>query len=430
MGDTEDVVLNLSAGEKTSREESMYDIMSDLRKKFQGIPDVTITVVPDFVRGASDVNDLEFDLYSDNEKQLEVISDQLKEKISVISGLTDVSTSLEGGKPEGRFIIDREKAKYYGVSVSDIATMIGTQINGSVPITINSDNDEIDVTVQLKKEYRESSKLLLDSRIALDNGKSVKISDVADYVVVEGPSKIEKKDKKRKVTLYANLEKGADLQSAEASIISELNKIGLPDGVTYSSGGNNKDMGAIFKQLASTFVVAVFLIYFILVWQFESFVFPFIIIFSIPLSTMGAIFGLYFTGKSLDAMVFVGIILLIGIAVNNAIVLIEFINQRIDAGDNISRAIMTSGVTRLRPILMTTMTTVLGMVPLAISNGEGSEMYNGMAFVVIFGLSFATILTLVLIPSVYYIVEDIREYFIALWRKKYPENTEIESEII
>ena len=430
MGDTEDVVLNIDAGTKTSREESMYDIMSDLRKRFHGIPDVNIRVVPDFVRGGSDVNDLEFNLYSDNEKQLEVISDQLKEKISEIPGLTDVSTSLEGGKPEGKFIIDREKAKYYGVSVSKIASMIGTQINGSAPITINSDNDEIDVTVQLKKEYRESSKLLLDSRITLDNGKSVKISDVADYVVVEGPSKIEKKDKKRKVTLYANLEENANLQSAEASIISELDKIGLPDGVTYSSGGDNKDMGVIFKQLVETFMMAIFLIYFILVWQFESFVFPLIIIFSIPLSTMGAIFGIYFAGKSLDAMVFVGIILLIGIVVNNAIVLIDFINQRIDAGDSISRAVMTSGVTRLRPILMTTMTTVLGMVPLALSNGEGAEMYNGMAFVVIFGLSFATILTLVLIPCIYYIVEDIREYFIAAWRKKHPENAEIENEIV
>jgi HAE1 family hydrophobic/amphiphilic exporter-1 len=145
---------------------------------------------------------------------------------------------------------------------------------------------------------------------------------------------------------------------------------------------------------------------------------------------MGAIFGIYFAGKSLDAMVFVGIILLIGIVVNNAIVLIDFINQRIDAGDSISRAVMTSGVTRLRPILMTTMTTVLGMVPLALSNGEGAEMYNGMAFVVIFGLSFATILTLVLIPCIYYIVEDIREYFIAAWRKKHPENAEIENEIV
>lgn len=427
MADTEDVVLNMNAGTKTSREESMYDIMGDLRKRFQGIPDVTITVVPAFVRGGSDVNDLEFNLYSDNAKQLEVISEELKEKISGIEGLTDISTSFEGGKPEGRFIIDREKAKYYGVSVSDIANMIGTQINGSVPITINSDNDEIDVTVQLKKEYRESSKLLLDSRITLDNGKSVRISDVADYVVVEGPSKIEKKDKKRKVTLYANLEEDANLQSAEASIISELNKIGLPDSVTYSSSGDNEDMAIMFKQLGATFVMAVFLIYFILVWQFESFVFPFIIIFSIPLSTMGAIFGLYLTGRSLDAMVFVGMVLLIGIVVNNAIVLIDFINQRIEAGDSISRAVMTSGVTRLRPILMTTMTTVLGMVPLAISNGEGAEMYNGMAFVVIFGLSIATFLTLLIIPAIYYIVEDVREKAIYTWKKRFPAELELEN---
>lgn len=425
MGDTDDVILNINAGLKTSRKENMFYIMKDLRKKFQGIPDVEITVVPSFVGRASDINDVEFNIYSDNEKQLEAIAEELKRKMSGVEGLTDISTSFEGGKPESKFIVDREKARYYGVSVQEIANMIKTQIQGGVPLTINSDNDEIDVTVKLKKEYRESNRLLLDSRITLDNGKNIRISDVADLVIEEGPSKIEKKDKKKKVIFYANLESGYDLKSAETSIIAELDKIGLPDGVTYSFGGDGKDMAVVFKQLSATFVLAVFLIYFILIWQFESFIFPFIIIFSIPLSTMGALFGLYITGKSLDAMVFVGIVMLIGIVVNNAIVLIDFINHRIENGDSISRAVVTAGTTRLRPILMTTMTTVLGMVPLALSNGDGAEMYKGMAFVVIFGLSVATFLTLLLIPAIYYIVEDVRERALFLWRRRFPAEVEL-----
>ncbi len=178
-------------------------------------------------------------------------------------------------------------------------------------------------------------------------------------------------------------------------------------------------MSKIFSQLSSTFVLGIFMIYFILVWQFESFILPLIIVFSIPLSTMGALFGLYLTGRSLDAMVFVGIVMLVGIVVNNAIVLIDFIKHRIELGDNISRAVITAGKTRLRPILMTTMTTVLGMIPLAISNGEGAEMYNGMAFVVVVGLSIATFLTLLLIPAIYYIVEDMRERTIYFFEKNF-----------
>lgn len=418
MGDQDDVILNINAGAKTSREENMSYILSDLREKFQGLPDVALTVVPGFKGRATDIYDIEFNLYSDNEQKLEVIAEELKERMSKMSELVDVSTSLEGGKPEIKFTIDREKAGYYGVSVQDIASMLNTQVLGSVPLTINSDNDEIDVTVKLKKEYRQSQKLLLDSRITLDNGKNIRISDVANYIVEEGPSKIEKKNNDRKLTLYANLNTGVNLKKAEALIISELNDIGLPDDVTYKSSGDGESMAMIFKQLSTIFISSLFLIYFILVWQFESFVFPFIIIFSVPLSTMGAFFALYFSGKNLDAMVFVGIVMLIGIVVNNAIILIDFINHRIEQGDSIHCAIITSGTTRLRPILMTTLTTILGMVPLAVTSGEGSEMYNGMAFVVIFGLSTASILTLLVVPSIYYIVEEIREKCLLFWKRK------------
>lgn len=143
MGDTDDVILNINAGGKTSRDESMYDIMDDLRKRFDDVPDSDITVVPAFMARVSDVNDVKFNLYSDSEKQLEIIAEQVKEKIKDVPRLVDVSTSLEGGKPEGKFVIDREKASYYGVSVNSIATMIKNQIQGGTPLTINSDNDEI-----------------------------------------------------------------------------------------------------------------------------------------------------------------------------------------------------------------------------------------------------------------------------------------------
>ena len=399
-------ILNINAGLKTSREESMSDILKKLRQTFVEIPDMELTIAPGYRFGTRGLYDLEFELYSDNEAQLQIISEQLKEQIKKIDGIYDVTSSFEGGKPEGKFYINREKAEYYGLDVKEIATMIQTQILGGTPIKINSDNSEIDVTLKLQKKYRESTGLILDSRITLKSGENIRISDVAEFRAEEGPSKIEKKDKKKKIVLYANIKGELDLKTAQELVIETLEDMGYPEGITYGTGGKSADMAEMSEQLQYTFMIAVFLIYFILVWQFESFIMPFVIILSIPLSTTGAFYALYLAGLSIDAMVSVGFVMLAGIVVNNAIVLIDFINFRREVGDNMNKALITAGKTRLRPILMTTLTTVLGMLPLMFSNGEGSEIYKGMSFVVVFGLSAATLLTLIVIPVFYYFIDD------------------------
>jgi HAE1 family hydrophobic/amphiphilic exporter-1 len=399
-------ILNINAGLKTSREESMSDILKKLRQTFVEIPDMELTIAPGYRFGTRGLYDLEFELYSDNEAQLQIISEQLKEQIKKIDGIYDVTSSFEGGKPEGKFYINREKAEYYGLDVKDIATMIQTQILGGTPIKINSDNSEIDVTLKLQKKYRESTGLILDSRITLKSGENIRISDVAEFRAEEGPSKIEKKDKKKKIVIYANMKDELDLKTAQELVIQTLEDMGYPEGITYGTGGKSADMAEMSEQLQYTFMIAVFLIYFILVWQFESFIMPFVIILSIPLSTTGAFYALYLAGLSIDAMVSVGFVMLAGIVVNNAIVLIDFINFRREVGDNMNKALITAGKTRLRPILMTTLTTVLGMLPLMFSNGEGSEIYKGMSFVVVFGLSAATLLTLIVIPVFYYFIDD------------------------
>ena len=399
-------ILNINAGLKTSREESMSDILKKLRETFVEIPDMELTIAPGYRFGTRGLYDLEFELYSDNEAQLQIISEQLKEQIKKIDGIYDVTSSFEGGKPEGKFYINREKAEYYGLDVKDIATMIQTQILGGTPIKINSDNSEIDVTLKLQKKYRESTGLILDSRITLKSGENIRISDVAEFRAEEGPSKIEKKDKKKEIVIYANMKDELDLKTAQELVIQTLEDMGYPEGITYGTGGKSADMAEMSEQLQYTFMIAVFLIYFILVWQFESFIMPFVIILSIPLSTTGAFYALYLAGLSIDAMVSVGFVMLAGIVVNNAIVLIDFINFRREVGDNMNKALITAGKTRLRPILMTTLTTVLGMLPLMFSNGEGSEIYKGMSFVVVFGLSAATLLTLIVIPIFYYFIDD------------------------
>lgn len=407
-GDTTNSILNMNMGSKTNRKENMFEILKDIREKIKEIPDVQLAIVPGFVFGSSGIYDLEFELYSNNENVLRETTERLKKDMEKINDITEVKSSFEGGKPEGRIIVDREKAKYYGVNINSLSRMIQTQILGGTPLTIYSDNDEIDVTVQLEKKYRESTGLLMNSRVTLPNGNNIKISDIARLKVIEGPSKIEKKDKMRKVIIYANLANGSNLQKANEAIIKVFNESGISDSVSFGLGGDSSDMKDMGSQLLYIFGIGVFLIYFILVWQFESFILPFIILLSIPLSTTVAFYGLKIFNVSIDAMVSVGFVMLAGIVVNNAIVLIDFINMKRESGFGLNKAIIVSGKTRFRPILMTTLTTVLGMVPLAVSTGEGSEMYTGMAFVVIFGLTCATILTLVVIPVFYYVVEDLK----------------------
>lgn len=404
-------ILNINGGLKTQRDKSMYDIIRELRKEYVNIPDAEIIVTPGYRFGTRGLHDLELELYSDNEAQLQAIVSELKKRVSLIDGIKDVTSSFDGGKPEGKFYVDREKAEYYGLDIRDIARMLQVQLQGGVPIKINSDNDEIDVTLKLSQKYRESTEYILDSRITLPNGKNIKISDVATFKIQEGPSKLEKKDKRKKIVLYANLERSLDLKTAQRLVIDTLEEMGVPESIDYGYSGKSADMAEMGEQLKYTFGIAVFLIYFILVWQFESFIMPFVIILSIPLSTTGAFYALYGAKLNIDAMVSVGFVMLAGIVVNNAIVLIDFINLRRELGDNKNKAIITSGKTRLRPILMTTMTTVLGMLPLMFSNGEGSEMYRGMSYVVIFGLSTATILTLIIIPVFYYLIDDLTNVF-------------------
>ena len=408
-GNTESVALNMNMGLKTSRDESMGEILRELRKRFSNIPDVNIAVVPNFTYGTRGIYDLEFELYSDNMLLLEEVIKDLEKKIRNIDGIAEFKTSLEGGKPEARIVVDREKAAYYNLDIQTIAKTIQAQILGGVPFKIYSDNSEVDVTVQLEKKYRESNKLLMDSRITLPNGKNIKISDIAKLEIIEGPAKIEKENKKMKVILYANLDDEDKLMETNEKIIKIFEEGNYPDSVTFGFGGKTSNMKDMLSELSYVFGIGLFLIYFILVWEFESFILPFIILLSVPLSTTGAFYSLKLAGKTMDSMVAVGFVMLAGIVVNNAIVLIDFIKGERENKVPLNEAVIKAGRTRLRPILMTTLTTILGMIPLALSNGESSELYNGMAFVVIFGLSSATVLTLIVIPIIYCLTEDLRK---------------------
>lgn len=400
------VAINVELVKKKERERSVFEIVSYLRDVFKDIPDVKMNFTTTFRGPESDERDFQFELYSTSYFQLEEVSRSLIEYMRENEGLVDIKSSIEGGGPQAKVIINRDRAQYYGLRVAEIARVLSYQILGDNPITIKTDTQEVDVTVQLAEQFRRSLTKMMDSSIRLENGKTIKLREVASLKIEEGAATVERKNKIRKVTLSGNFDRGYTQKDAQSFMEETFERVDPPRTVTYGYGGEGQRLNDTMADLRFALILSIFLVYFILVSQFESFVLPFIIVGAIPLSIIGVFFGLFFTGMSFNVMVMVGIIMLVGIVVNNAIVLIDYIKLLEIRGEDTVTAMKEAGMTRLRPIVMTTLTTVFGMIPLALSRGEGAEMYNSMAIAVIFGLSLSTLLTLVVIPVMYFIVKS------------------------
>lgn len=399
--------INVKLDLRKDRDKSVFEITDVIREKLKGIPDVDLNVADGYAKGPSGGGrDIELDLISDNAGQLDSFAELVFSEMKNMPEIGDFKSSLTGGSPEARIRIDREKARYYGIRPADINKIIFYQVLGSNPIDLKTDLEEIEVNVMMPDEYRKSLSKLMTSKLKLDSGEIIQVSDVAYIKVVEGPAEKEKLNRIRKVTLSANLRGGNNSKNVEKLIIERIEKLGVPTSVSYRFGGDNQRTAEMMGQLANSMLIAIFLIFVILASQFESLVLPFIIMGSVPLSIMGVYAGLIITGKEFNVMVMVGIIMLAGIVVNNALVLIDYIKLLIARGSDRRQAVLEAGRTRLRPILMTTLTTMLGMMPLALGIGQGSEMYQSMAIAVIFGLMVSTLLTLIIIPVLYELVEN------------------------
>lgn len=401
----DEIKVNVEVPKKDNRKESIYEIVEIMRKKTKIIPDAKMKFSLGFGPSSGDI---QLQILGKNQDLLVNYTNKIKEQMKNHKDLTDVKSSFEGGNPEGKIVIDRTKAQYYGLRVSQINQIISYQILGTEPFKIKTEDEEIDVSVQMMDEYKNSSEKLMEMTLKTPMGKIVKLKDIAHLEVVEGPSEIVKENKIKKITISANSSTIA-LKTAEKEIKKIVEKEKMPKGVTYSFGGDSKKMSDVMKDLVMALALAVFLIYFILAAQFESFILPFIVMGTMPLTIIGIIIGLIATGTNFSMMVMIAIIMLAGIVVNNAIVLIDYIHLLREKGIGLVEAIKKGGETRLRPILMTTATTVFGMVPLALGIGEGSEFFKGMAIAEIFGLTFSTMLTLVVIPVLYSIIEGMKE---------------------
>ncbi|HEX6928680.1 MAG TPA: efflux RND transporter permease subunit [Gammaproteobacteria bacterium] len=326
----------------------------------------------------------------------------------------DVKSSVEEGHPEIQIRFDHERAAQLGLVVSDIADTVVNKVRGEVATKYSWRDRKIDVLVRNQEEQRGSIQEVRDLIVNPASERPVTLSSVANVDVELGPSEIRRRGQERVAVISANLNYG-DLGTAAAEIAARIDTLPIPGGVTTHVAGQSEDMQNSFDSMLFAIGLAIFLVYLVMASQFESLLHPFVIMFTIPLALIGAVFALWITDSTISVVVFIGLMMLAGIVVNNAIVLIDMINQLRTRGIARHAAVVESGRTRLRPIIMTMMTTVLGLLPMAIGLGEGGEIRAPMAITVIGGLTVSTFLTLVFIPVLYTLLEDAREAAAALF---------------
>jgi len=391
--------VNLIRGSGRDDEEQTMD---QLRKQLQRIPGLQYK----FSRPAlfTFKTPVEIEISGYDLDQLKTVSGSIQQKMQNSSRFTDVKSTMEKGHPEIQIHFDRAKVAALGLAVHTVADNVVRKIKGDVATKYSWHERKIDVLVRAREQDRASADEIRRLIINPESDRPVPLEAVADVVVTTGPSEIRRIAQQRVAVITSNLNYG-DLGTAAAEINSIIKNTVMPNNVEAAIGGQNEEMDASFKSLVFALLLAVFLVYLVMASQFESLVHPFVILFTIPLALTGAILALWITGATISVVVFIGLILLAGIVVNNAIVLIDLINQFRKQGMEKFEAIIEAGRSRLRPILMTTLTTTLGLFPLALGIGEGAEVRSPMGITVIGGLTVSTLLTLVVIPVMYSIMD-------------------------
>ncbi len=335
--------------------------------------------------------------------QLERVSESLRARLLASDRFAEVDSTLVAGHPEIQVRFDQERAASLGLDTAVLADRVARSVRGSVATRYRIGDREIDVLVRGTEETRASVDAVRNMIVNPESPQPVRLSSIAEVRLKSGPSEIRRVDQQRVVVVSANLAYG-DLGEGVAEIERILAQIPLSSGLSTRIAGQSEEMEVSFRSLQLALALAVFLVYLVMASQFESLIHPFVILFTIPLAAIGAIFSLYLTGSVINVVALIGMIVLAGIVVKNGIVLIDLVNHLRAGGTDPRAAMLEAGRTRLRPILMTTLTTVLGLLPMAIGAGEGAEVRQPMAITVIGGLVVSTLLTLVVIPVVYSLV--------------------------
>jgi len=393
---------------KSQRKRSVFEIADQIRKEISKIPGITNFSVGtagagSFLIGAMG-KQLAIDIVGYNIEETTRLAKTIAEKLRAIPGAVDVAVDRSQERPELEIIPDRDKIASLGLNTAMVANTIRHSIYGTVASRYREEGEEYDIFLRYRPAFRQSISDIENIPIPTLTGKIVRVKDIARIREVLYPPEIKRKNQERVVTVGANVS-GRALGDVTADIKREIRQMDIPPGITIEYSGQVEQQSESFRDLGLFLILSIFLVYMIMASQFESLLDPFVIMFSVPFALVGVAWGLFLLGVPLSAIAFLAMIMLIGIVVKNAIVLVDYINILRARGYNLYDAIITAGENRLRPVLMTAITTILGMLPLAISTGEGSELWRPMGVTVIFGLTVSTLVTLVLVPVVYSIFE-------------------------
>jgi HAE1 family hydrophobic/amphiphilic exporter-1 len=391
----------------SERKRSVDAVAEDVRLRLAEIEGAKVSVsATDAASFGTDSSGIVVYINGDDLEVLSQISDQVVSLVRTVEGTREVRSSLSDGDPEIRIAVDRMRAATLGLSPVQVAAEVRNALDGRVATVYRVNGEEIDVRVLYQTNEEKDVAYLNNLSIFNAYGQPVKLSQVVTFTQDVGPSSISRTDQTRRISVSASLlnrDLNSTVQDVTARIAAEIS---LPSGYSIDMGGSNQEMIDSFKSLALALLLSLVLIYAVMAIQYESFFYPFIIMFSIPASFIGVAFGLFLTGRTFSVIAFIGVIMMVGIVVANGILLVDYIKQLIERGIARDEAIMQGGKTRLRPILMTSLSTGLAMLPMALGIGEGAESMAPMATVVIGGLIASTMVTLVLIPVVFAIFDD------------------------
>lgn len=378
-------------------------VLARIRGKLEQVPDLTYRVTRPVL--FSTRKPISVEIHSDDLDQLKDKADEVKDVLTELNELADVETTLRPGAPEIQITYNRAALSRHGLNIGEVADLVRDLVQGNEATRFNMKDRRIPIIARLDETDRQKIEDIRNLTVNPGSDKPIPLNAVADYHIGEGPSEIRRIDGKRVALVQANLG-AASLGRAVHTIQSTLTRtVDWPMDMNFFIAGQSEEWQHSQNSLLLAMGLSVFLVYVIMASQFESLLQPFIIMFSVPMAFVGSAIGLALTGTSLSVVVFLGLIMLVGIVVNNAIVLVDYTNLLRARGMGPKEAVLTACTVRLRPILMTTATTVLGLLPMAVGLGDGAEIRTPMAIAVIFGLVSSTLLTLIVVPTVYFLLD-------------------------
>lgn len=395
------ISMTIRCTKKWERERSIFEIAEVMRKelnKYPEIIDYTCGVSGGMGSSASTVN---VEIYGYDFNATSRLAEDLKRIVrDSVPGARDINIDRDDDRAELKIVVDKEKIARHGLNSATISTYVRNRVNGMAAGYLKEDGDEYDIVVRLQEENRNSLDDIRNLSIPTATGGKIKLSEIADVEEYWGPPTITRKSRQRIVTMKVT-PYNTSLGELAANIERVLPYVDVPQGVAVRLAGDYEDQQETFADMGMLLALIVMLVYIVMASQFESFSKPAIIMMSVPFALSGVILALWMTHTSLDMIGALGVVMLVGIVVKNGIVLVDYTNLMRDRGYELNEAIAMSGASRLRPVLMTAFTTILGMVPMALSSGEGSEMWRPMGIVVIGGLTVSTFITLFIVPVLY-----------------------------